>query len=45
MVADKHGDAGIFEAVNGAIHEFDCSEATSLCQTNGIVIPQPESGC
>ena len=36
MVADKHGDAGILEAVNGAIHEMDCSEVASPYQTNDI---------
>jgi hypothetical protein len=32
MIADKHGDAGIFEAVNGAIHEVNYGEAASPCQ-------------
>jgi len=33
MIADKHSDAGVFEAVDGAIHGFDYGEAASPCQT------------
>ncbi|MDO8811267.1 MAG: hypothetical protein Q7J38_04475 [Gallionella sp.] len=43
MVADKHGDAGILEAVNGVIHEFDYGEAASPCQTKILLIAENRS--
>jgi hypothetical protein len=38
MIADKHSDAGVFEAVDGAIHEFDYGEAASPCQTKILLM-------
>ncbi len=33
VVAQIHRNSGVFEAVYGAVHRDDCSEATSLPQT------------
>jgi hypothetical protein len=42
MIADKHGDAGVFEAVDCAIHELDCGEAASPCQTKILLAVAPD---